>query len=194
MSNLANGRHPWRFFRAGGFDQVRNDSGDDIAALDPDPDATPNNDPLLLDIRNIGPADRGHYTAVDVDGWRCMPDGCPIETPADEVRADRVGAGGITTRSATARRRAELMWDVAVRRAMDKHNVTLDAVEDAFLGLIVGRLPIVTDQTLNKTLEGTIAMVDGMMEIARRTGFGRPAPVFLNMALHEKRHVFPYTN
>ena len=26
--------HHWRFFRAGGFDQVRLDSGDDIASLD----------------------------------------------------------------------------------------------------------------------------------------------------------------
>ena len=169
-------------------------SDDDIGALDPDPDATPNNDPLLLEIRNIGPADRGHYTAVDVDGWRCMPDGCPIETPADEVRADRVGAGGITTLPDAVRRRVELMWDIAVRRAMDKHNVTLEAVEDAFLGLIVGRIAIVTDHNLNTALQGTAAMVDGMMTIARRTGFGRPAPVFLAMALQENRHVFPYTN
>lgn len=169
-------------------------SDDDIGPLDPDPDATPNNDPLLLEIRNIGPADRGHYTAVDVDGWRCMPDGCPIETPADEVRADRVGAGGITTLPDVVRRRVELMWDIAVRRAMDKHNVTLDAVEDAFLGLIVGRIAIVTDHNLNTALQGTAAMVDGMMTVARRTGFGRPAPVFLAMALQENRHLFPYTN
>ena len=163
-------------------------------ALDPDPEASPNNDPRLLEIRNIGPADRGHHTAADVADWRCMPDGCPIETPADEVRADRVGSGGIITLPDTVRRRAELMWEIAVRRAMDEHNVVLDAVEDAFLGLIAGRIAIVTDQNLNKALQGTVSMVDAMMAIARRTGFGQPAAVFLAMALSENRHVFPYTN
>jgi hypothetical protein len=123
-----------------------------------------------------------------------MPDGCPIETPADEVRADRVGSGGIVTLPDKMRRRAELIWEIAVRRAMDEHDVMLDAVEDAFLGLIVGRIALVTDQNLNQALQGTIAMVDAMMAIANRTGFGQPAPVFLNLALREKRHLFPYTN
>lgn len=169
-------------------------SDDDIAALTPNPDTVPSNDPLLPEIRSIGPADRGHYTAIDDDEWRCMPAGCPIETPADEVRADRVGSAGITMLQDKVRRRAELMWEVAVRRAMDEHHVVLDAVEDAFLGLIVGRIAIVTDQNLSKALKGTVAMVDGMMKVARRTGFGQPAAVFLNLALAENRHVFPYTN
>src|SRR6476646_360005 len=34
MSNATNGRHTWRFFRAGGFDQVRIESAADIANLD----------------------------------------------------------------------------------------------------------------------------------------------------------------
>jgi hypothetical protein len=169
-------------------------SDDDMAALDPDPTAKPNSAPKLLEIRNIGPADRGHYTAVDVGKWRSMPDGSPIETPADEVRADKVGSGGITTLPEKVRRKAEMMWDLAVRHAMDEHQVVLDPVEDAFLGLIVGRIAIVTDQNLAKALTGTATMVDGMMRVARRTGFGKPAPVFLNMALAENRHVFPYTN
>ena len=166
----------------------------DIASLDPNPATEPHNDPKLLEIRHILPADRGHYTAVDVDEWRCMPDGCPVETPADEVRADKVGSGGITTLPDKVRRRVEMMWETAVRRAMDEHHVGLDAVEDAFLGLIVGRSAIVTDQNLNKALQGTVAMVDGLMKVARRTGFGQPAPVFLNLALAEYRHVFPYTD
>ena len=169
-------------------------SDDDIAALDPNPTTAPKNDPKLFEIRNIGPADRGHYTAADVDEWRCMPDGCPIETPADEVRADKVGSGGITTLPDAVRRRVEMMWETAVRRGMDEQHVGLDAVEDAFLGLIVGRIAIVTDQNLNKALHGTVAMVVGMMKAARRTGFGQPAAVFLNIALQENRHVFPYTN
>lgn len=168
---------------------------DDIEALTPNPDTPPNNDPVLLfDIRNIGPADRGHYTAVDMDGWRCMPNGCPIETPADEVHADRIGSGGIDTLAPVSRRRAEMMWDAAVRRARDAHGVGLEAVEDAFIGLILGRIAIVNDQTLNRALQGTVAMVDGMMQVANDSGFGQPAPVFLNLALQTTRPVFPYTN
>lgn len=166
----------------------------DITGLDPDPTAPPNNDPLLLDIRNIGPADRGHYTVVDDADWRCMPDGCPIETPADEVHADKVGAGGISTLSDAARRRVELLWQIAVMRAMDAHNVHLDNVEDAFLGLILGRIAIVTDQHLDQALKGTMAMVDAMMAAANQSGFGQPAPFFLNLALQQARHVFPYTD
>ena len=166
----------------------------DITGLDPDPTTTPHNDPLLLDIRNIGPADRGHYTVVDDPDWRCMPAGCPIETPADEVHSDKIGAGGIATLSDAARRRVELIWGTAVRRAMDAHNVRLDNVEDSFLGLIVGRSIIVTDQNLAKAMNGTIAMVDAMMDAAKQSGFGQPAPFFLNLALQKTPHVFPYTN
>lgn len=169
-------------------------SDDDINTLAPDPSTVPMHDPLLLDIRNIGPADRGHYTAVDLDEWRCMPSGCPIETPADEDRADRVGAAGISVLPEDARRRVMLMWDTAVRRAMDRHHVTLDAVEDALLGVMLGRSAIVTNQNLDRALQGTIVMIDGLMEIARQTGFGQPAPVFLNLALQQFRPVFPYTN
>ena len=169
-------------------------SDPDIDALAPDPSTSPNNDPLLLNIRNIGPADRGHYTAEDRDEWRCMPSGCPLETPADEVRADKVASGGITALPEAVRRRASMMWEVAAWRAMDKHQVVLDPVEDALVGLILGRIAIVTDQNLDRALKGTIEMVDGLMRIARESGFGQPAPVFLNLALQRFRPVFPYTN
>jgi hypothetical protein len=81
-----------------------------------------------------------------------------------------------------------------VRRAIDKHAVVLDAVEEPFLGLILGRIAIVDDQSLNDAIKGTIAMVDGLMKVARESGFGQPAPFFLNLALNRFRHVFPYTN
>ena len=167
---------------------------DDITALTPDPSVVPLHDPSLLEIRNIGPADRGHYTAVDLDGWRCMPSGCPIETPADEVHAGRVGGGGIQALKPEARRLAEMLWQIAVARAMDSHHVVLDAVEDPFIALILNRIVIVNNQNLDRALKGTIVMVDAMMEIARQSGFGQPATVFLNMALQPPRPVFPYTN
>jgi hypothetical protein len=86
------------------------------------------------------------------------------------------------------------MWSAAVTRAIEKHQVVLDSVEDPLLGLMVGRAPIVNDQNLQKALQGTVTMVDGMMQIARESGFGQPAPVFLNLALNKYRPVFPYTN
>jgi hypothetical protein len=168
-------------------------TGADIDLLDPRPDATPNNDPLLLDIRNIGAADRRHYTAEDRDGWRCMPSGCPVETPADEEHATKV-TDGIETLPEAERRRAQILWQTAVRRAMDKHQVVLDSVEEPFLGLIFGRIAIVDDASLDRAIKGTVTMVDGMMQLAREMGFGQPAPIFLNLALHNYRPVFPYTN
>src|ERR1043165_4140393 len=120
----------------------------DIDSLDPRPDTLANSNPLLFDIRNIGAADRRHYTAEDLDGWRCMPDGCPVETEADEKQARKV-TDGIETLPEAVRRRAEMLWEIAVRRAMDKHNVSLDMVEDPFVGLILARIAIVDDATLS---------------------------------------------
>ena len=77
---------------------------------------------------------------------------------------------------------------------MDKHNVVLDSVEDAFLGLILGRIAIVNDQSLAQAIKGTVTIVDGMMQLSREMGFGQPATVFLNLALQKYRPVFPYTN
>jgi hypothetical protein len=165
----------------------------DIDALDPQPGASPNNEPLLLDIRNIGPADRSHYTVQDLPDWRCMPSGCPVETEADESHASKV-TDGIETLPEHTRRRAQILWQIAVRRAMEKHSVVLDAVEEPFIGLIMGRIAIVDDASLDRAIKGTVTMVDGMMEIAKQMGFGQPAPVFLNLALHNYRPVFPYTN
>jgi hypothetical protein len=165
----------------------------DIDSLDPQPDTLPNSHPLLFDLRNIGAADRRHYTAEDLDGWRCMPDGCPVETETDEKHARKV-TDGIETLPEAVRRRAEMLWEIAIRRAMDKHNVSLDAVEDPFVGLILARIAIVDDASLSNAIKGTVTIVDGMMQIARESGFGQPAPVFLNLALNKYRPVFPYTN
>jgi hypothetical protein len=167
---------------------------DDIKALNPDPKSPPNDNPKLPNIRNIGPAELGHYTVEALNKWRNLPAGSPIETPADEVVAKKVGSGGISALPEPMRRRVEKMWSAAVTRAIEKHQVVLDSVEDPLLGLMVGRAPIVNDQNLQKALQGTVTMVDGMMQIARESGFGQPAPVFLNLALNKYRPVFPYTN
>jgi hypothetical protein len=167
---------------------------DDIESLNPDPTTPPNDSPRLPNIRNLGPAEIGHYTVGDLKKWRNLPAGSPIETPADEVLAKRVGSGGISALPEPMRRRAEMMWNAAVTRAIERHQVVLDSVEDPLLGLMVGRAPIVNDQNLQKALQGTVTMVDGMMQIARESGFGQPAPVFLNLALNKFRPVFPYTN
>ena len=166
----------------------------DINALNPQPDTKPNNDPKLLDIRNIGAADLRHYTAEDRDGYRCMPAGCPIETEVTEKIAAKVSDRGIEMLTEEVRRRVERIWEIAVRRATETHNVVLDNVEDAFLGLILGRIAIVNDQNLNQALQGTAKIVDGMMQIAHEHGWGQPAPVMLNLALNRFRHIFPFTD
>lgn len=167
----------------------------DIQALQPDPAADPRRDLRLLDIRNISAVDRRHYTAGDRDDWRCAPDTCAIETEADERVAAEVGAGGLEVLPDEIRLRVLTLWETARLRAEHQHNVTLDAVREPLLALIQGRIPLVTDdQSLRRAREGAAMLIDLMMRAARDRGWSQPAEVFLNLALANRRHLFPFTD
>jgi len=167
----------------------------DIQALHPDPNADPNKDRPLLDIRNVIPADRRHHTAVDRDGWRCVDGLCVAEAEADEVTATPVGPGGIETLPDDQRRRALVLWETAVTRA-DKHQVSLDAIAEALQALIIGRIPLVVDddQSLQEARVGIAMLIDLMMHEARQKGWSKPDEFFLNLALANRRHLFPFTD
>lgn len=170
-------------------------AGADIQALAPDPAADPRRDLTLLDIRNISAVDRRHYTAGDRDGWRCAPGSCAIETETDERTATEVGARGIEVLPNEIRLRVLTLWDTARLRAEQQHNVTLDAVREPLLALILGRIALVTDdQSLKRAREGTAMLIDLMMRAARDRGWSQPAEFFLNFALKNRRHLFPFTD
>jgi len=168
----------------------------DIQALRPDATADPNKDMPLLDIRNISAVDRRHYTAGDRDGWRCAPGTCSVETELDERTADKLGAGGIDVLPEELRRRMLVLWETAVARADQQHQVTLDAVREPLLALIEGRIPLVTDddKTLQKARFGIAMLIDLMMHEARQKGWSKPDEFFLNLALANRRHLFPFTD
>lgn len=168
----------------------------DIDALRPDPTARPQKAPPLLDIRNVSAVDRRHYTAGDRAGCRCAPATCPVETEADERVAVEIGADGIDILPEEFRRRAATLWATAARRAASEYQVMLDEVEEPLLALIQGRIPLVVDDdaSLLKARQGTVSLIDQMMQEARQRGWSKPAPVFLNLALAHRRHLFPFTD
>ena len=167
----------------------------DIQSLHPDPAADPNRTVSLLNIRNIAAVDRRHYTAEDRDGWRCAPDTCAVETEADERTAIEVRAGGLEVLPNEVRLRVLALWETARARAGQRHNVTLDAVQEPLLALMQGRIALVTDApSLKKAREGTAMLIDLMMHAASQRGWTQPAEVFLNLALANRRHLFPFTD
>lgn len=168
----------------------------DIATLHPDPTGDPQSDPPLLDIRNIAGVDRRHYTAGDRDGCRCAPATCSIETEVEEQVAQEIGTVGIEILPEPLQRRARALWVEAAQRAHDAYDVTLDAVEEPLLALIVGRIPLVTDSgaSISRARQGTVTLIDQMMREARLRGWTQPAPVFLKLALNNRRPLYPFTD
>jgi hypothetical protein len=168
----------------------------DIQALHPDPNADPNKDMPLLDIRNVVPADRRHYTAIDRDGWRCVDGLCAVETEADEVTATPIGPRGIETLPDDQQRRARVLWETAVTRGREKHQVSLDAIAEPLQALIIARIPLVVDddKSLQKARFGIAMLIDLMMHEALQKGWRKPDEFFLNFAMANRRHLFPFTD
>lgn len=168
----------------------------DIAALQPNPAADPNRDLDLLDIRNISGVDRRHYTASDRDDWRCAPASCPVETAADELVAVEVGPRGLETLPMVDRRRVLALWEAARQRAEQTHNTTLHPIREPLLALMQGRIGLVTDdgESLRRARIGSAQLIDLVMDAARDRGWTQPSEFFLNYALANRRHLFPYTD
>lgn len=167
----------------------------DIDALQPDPSAPPQRDFPLLDVRNVSAVDRRHYTAADRDGWRCAPGTCLIETELDERTAREVGPDGIDILPEPARLRLLALWETARARAEQEHDVSLERVQEPLLALMQGRISLVNDdESLRRARVGTAMLIDLMMEAARRRGWRTPDEFFLNYALANRRHLFPYTD
>lgn len=168
----------------------------DIAALQPDANADPNRGLDLLDIRNISGVDRRHYSAADRDGWRCAPDSCAVETATDEQIAQEMVLRGLEVLPMEGRRRVLMLWETARQRAEQNHGVTLHPIREPLLGLMQGRISLVVDdhESLRRARVGTAQLVDLMMDAARQRSWREPSEFFLNYALANRRHLFPYTD
>ena len=113
----------------------------------------------------------------------------------DARRADEVGPDGIDILPRETRLRILTLWETARARAKEKHDVSLERVQEALLALMQSRISLVTDaESLQKARVGTAMLIDLMMEAARRHGWRTPDEFFLNYALANRRHLFPYTD
>ena len=168
-------------------------TGDDIAALAPDPASRPKFDQekALLDIRLVRATDRRHYTVAPAAGCRNAPGTCAVETDTDEVSAVRI-ADAIVVMPEQQRAAVAMLWGVA-RREADKQQFPLDNVADALLALIEGRVPLVTDQAeLRVAAQSTADLVAEMVYLAKRQGLNRLDEAVLGAALFQKTTLFPY--
>ena len=149
---------------------------------------------LPLKLRLISAVDRCHYTVAPLPDWENPPDTCPRETAADEQTAAEVGASGLVIQSDEERRRVLVLWETALDVAKAK-DVSLDDVRDPLLSLFEGRIRLVTDDA--KLLQGRQAvarLITTAADGARRRGFHKLEPFFVNEALFAMPRVFPLTD
>ena len=76
------------------------------------------------------------------------------------------------------------------------HLPHLTLVISPLLALMQGRISLVTDdgKMLQKARFGTAMLIDLMMHEARQKGWSKPDEFFLNLALANRRHLFPFTD
>lgn len=167
----------------------------DVAALHPDPAASPSHDHRKpFETRLVSAVDRRHHTVAPLDGWTNPPATCPVETAEDERRIARVGAVGIQVLSAADRVRMATLWETAeaVARARD---FTLDEVRDELLTLFQGRIALVTDDAqLRAAREAVARLIVTAIGGARQRGFHVLTGFFLNEALFNLPRLYPLTD
>jgi len=149
---------------------------------------------LPVKTRLISAADRCHYTVASLPDWENPPDTCPRETAADEQTAAEVGASGLEIQSEEEHRRVLVLWETALDVAKAK-DASLDDVRDTLLTLFEGRIALVTDDA--KLLQGRQAvarLITTAADGARRRGFHKIEPFFINEALFAMPRVFPLTD
>ncbi len=170
----------------------------DIAALQPNPATAPRfaSPKLPLDIRLVRAVDRAHYSVEPADGCRTPPDTCPVETLQDEQRAREVGSGGLATLPPEVRARIAALWEAADATARSR-DFTLEPIEihDPLLALIVGRIPLVTDdESLARARGAVVRLVREMAASARRRDFHQLNAFFLTEAMFKLKPLFPFTD
>jgi len=183
----------WMFLKAKAASLPIGDEA--IAALQPDPAATPTIDHKLpLEIRLISAVDRQHHTVAPMDGCTTPPDTCLVETPEDEQHAAELGRTGIEVLPTEDRVRMAAMWETAdaVARA---NGFNLDHVRDALLTLFQARLPLVrSDADLAAARQATARLVATAVKGAQDRTFHVLTEFFLNEALFRLPRLFPLTD
>jgi len=170
-------------------------TGDDIAALQPDPTAAPHPDVKVpFPVRVVSAVDRRHYTAGPRPDWTSPPDTCSVETVADEKVATQLGGGGLEVTPLPVQRRIAALWEAALDAA-SQMDFPIDKVKEPLLMLFHGRVSLITnDQQLNQARDATARLVSTMIRGARERGYQMAEEFFLNEALFKLPRLYPLTD
>jgi hypothetical protein len=168
---------------------------EDIAALQPNPVATPHPDRKLpLMVRVVSAVDRRHNTVGSTNDWCNPPDTCSVETIDDELVAKEIGPQGLEVLPTEVRRRIAAMWETADAVAA-QNGYHLKEVRDPLLTLFQGRVSLVNDEVqLNAARQAAGRLILVMIEGARRRGFNILTDFFLTEALFNTPHLYPLTD
>jgi hypothetical protein len=168
---------------------------EDLDALQPDPSAKPKPAAdLPLDIRLVTQVDRRHYSVAPCPGFRTPPATCPIETKQDESAIVEVGVKGIDLLPTEFRDRAKVLTATAIAQAAAL-DYSLGGAEEAILGLIEARIPLVTnDADLERARVSTANLVTRVVANAKKRQFNVLNEFFVTEALHDLRPLYPFTD
>jgi hypothetical protein len=166
----------------------------DIAALRPDPATPPHFDKKLpLSVRVVSALDRRHYSVSPVSGCENPPITCPVETEADELSAEAIGAE-VEVLPDEVRKRVDDLWATAEAVAQEQ-DFPIGACKDALISLFQGRIPLVTnDQQLAQARDAVRLLVTTMIDGARRRDFPVMSEFFLTEALFKLPRLYPFTD
>jgi len=150
---------------------------------------------LPLEIREIGDADRCHYSVSPLDRWCNPPSTCVRETAADECDAEKAGDVSVATLSASERRRVVALAETAAKVAKQLEVTLEPATFDHLLQLFISRLPLMkTDADLNVAAQATGDLVSRAARNAKDAFFPTIEPVFLFQAISQRPSLPPLTD
>jgi hypothetical protein len=148
---------------------------------------------LPLPVRAVYSVDRQHYSVTPLPRWTNPPDTCPVETSDEECLAQLVGDKGIEIGAPDVQARI-----VAIRAAAGEaaiaEGLSIDHALVWLMELIEGRVGLVTDATLPQACANAKVLVQRAALIGKRLHYDMLIDNFLNQALFESPHLFPFTD
>jgi len=170
-------------------------TGDDIAALEPDPTVLPVFDwvhkPAVINVRTVFDVDRKHYTVEPMTGCRAVPGSCAIETEADEQKA--VEGKDLSILTPELETRVTQLASVAVNQVKALDFPFGEEAQEGLLALIHNRIPLVTDDAkLLEARTNLISLVEECVQRAKAHQYHVVNEFFLTEALQELRPIFPF--
>lgn len=167
----------------------------DMAALRPDPTTPPHlKKGLVLKVRHISKVDRVHYTVAPFPKATTPPNTCPIESSVDETQISELSATGIELFPEEVRARINVLAEQAAATA-EQRGVPLGEAQDALVGLIQNRIPlVVTPEDLARARKSTADLVATMIDQMGRDGMLALSPYTLTGALLRFSNLFPFTD